>query len=316
MPHHNALAVYSSRIALHHRVPHSLPHRSEFDADGNGTIEINEFQDFLFALGEAMSLAEVDAIFTKIDADGSGALDFDEFFKCVGCGERPTCSAAPHVLGGAPRARRRPTCSAAHRVLGGAPRARRRTACSTTHRRWFNSEERQSSTSKVSAVVKIKLRNRFLARKAKQVQDALKDAASVLAASATARPHGINRVHAKLTVGRFDTSTAPFGALVTLTHNDGAALAELYSSAQFSGKNLNTDDDDDDDEAGEAADAEGGGGAGAGAGAAAAAAAGADSAGDGDGKSKKRERPKCAVYATFTVGDEANDMDVSEWCDM
>jgi len=53
----------------------------EFDADGNGTIEPGEFQDFLFALGEVMSVSQVDAIFKKIDVDGSGALDFDEFYK-------------------------------------------------------------------------------------------------------------------------------------------------------------------------------------------------------------------------------------------
>jgi hypothetical protein len=89
-------------------------------------------------------------------------------------------------------------------------------------------------------VVKIKLRNRFLARKAKQVEEALRDAARGLAASTATRPHGVNRMHAKMRVGTVG-DTAPFGVLVQLTHNDGSALDELYTSAQFEGKNTHED---------------------------------------------------------------------------
>ena len=50
-----------------------------YDADGNGRIDIDEFERLLRRLGEDRGQANLAVQFAQIDADGDGGIDFDEF---------------------------------------------------------------------------------------------------------------------------------------------------------------------------------------------------------------------------------------------
>ena len=50
-----------------------------FDEDQNGTIDRDEFAQFLAAIGKQMSSDQVATGFAQIDRDGSGQIEFDEF---------------------------------------------------------------------------------------------------------------------------------------------------------------------------------------------------------------------------------------------
>ncbi len=51
----------------------------EVDADGNGTIELEEFRGVLSRLGRHVTEAEVKACFNEIDTNGNGTIEFEEF---------------------------------------------------------------------------------------------------------------------------------------------------------------------------------------------------------------------------------------------
>lgn len=59
---------------------------SEYDDDGNGTIELGELKDAVGKLGADIKDEDVKAIFDTADVDDSAALDYKEFltFLCVG----------------------------------------------------------------------------------------------------------------------------------------------------------------------------------------------------------------------------------------
>ena len=55
----------------------------KFDADGGGTIEIEELTNVLKNMGQDPSPEELKAIIDVIDQDGNGELDFEEFLKLL-----------------------------------------------------------------------------------------------------------------------------------------------------------------------------------------------------------------------------------------
>mmetsp|Transcript_18879 Transcript_18879/g.45243 ORF Transcript_18879/g.45243 Transcript_18879/m.45243 type:complete len:152 (+) Transcript_18879:157-612(+) len=54
-----------------------------FDADGGGTIDVQELGSCLRALGQNPSEAELSKMILEIDQDGSGTIDFEEFLSMV-----------------------------------------------------------------------------------------------------------------------------------------------------------------------------------------------------------------------------------------
>ena len=50
-----------------------------FDSNGDGRIELPEFESLMEALGVEASLEEIRVGFGAIDTDGSGLVDFREF---------------------------------------------------------------------------------------------------------------------------------------------------------------------------------------------------------------------------------------------
>lgn len=52
---------------------------SHFDRDGNGTIDAQEFESLLKALGADMPQEEMDLGLSLVDRDGNGTVEFDEF---------------------------------------------------------------------------------------------------------------------------------------------------------------------------------------------------------------------------------------------
>ena len=50
-----------------------------FDSNGDGRIELHEFESLMEALGVEASLEEIRVGFGAIDPDGSGLVDFREF---------------------------------------------------------------------------------------------------------------------------------------------------------------------------------------------------------------------------------------------
>jgi len=51
-----------------------------FDTDGSGEIDAKELQAMIFALGEAMSDADVANLLKTLDTTGNGSIDFEEFY--------------------------------------------------------------------------------------------------------------------------------------------------------------------------------------------------------------------------------------------
>ena len=55
----------------------------QFDADGNGTLDREEFETFLKAIGKELSQDAINAAFATADADLNGVIDFKEFVDWV-----------------------------------------------------------------------------------------------------------------------------------------------------------------------------------------------------------------------------------------
>jgi Ca2+-binding EF-hand superfamily protein len=51
----------------------------EFDIDGDGRLEFDEFLEFMDGLGADMSNEECRIGFAEIDTDRDGVIEFDEF---------------------------------------------------------------------------------------------------------------------------------------------------------------------------------------------------------------------------------------------
>lgn len=51
----------------------------QFDRDGNGTIDLNEFAELLDQIGADMNAEETTIGFAEIDQDANGQIDFAEF---------------------------------------------------------------------------------------------------------------------------------------------------------------------------------------------------------------------------------------------
>eukprot|EP01012_Entosiphon_sulcatum_P031290 TRINITY_DN3925_c0_g1_i2.p1 TRINITY_DN3925_c0_g1~~TRINITY_DN3925_c0_g1_i2.p1 ORF type:complete len:1242 (+),score=341.90 TRINITY_DN3925_c0_g1_i2:777-4502(+) len=58
---------------------------SKYDADGNGTLDVEEFAATLqdLGVGKGANFADLKALFEKFDSDGSGSLEFMEFVQAM-----------------------------------------------------------------------------------------------------------------------------------------------------------------------------------------------------------------------------------------
>ena len=52
-----------------------------FDKDSDGTIELKEMKAVMNDLGRTVSDKELEDMIEDVDADGNGSIDFDEFCK-------------------------------------------------------------------------------------------------------------------------------------------------------------------------------------------------------------------------------------------
>eukprot|EP00929_Paragymnodinium_shiwhaense_P111332 TRINITY_DN7923_c0_g1_i1.p2 TRINITY_DN7923_c0_g1~~TRINITY_DN7923_c0_g1_i1.p2 ORF type:complete len:151 (-),score=59.22 TRINITY_DN7923_c0_g1_i1:208-660(-) len=53
------------------------------DADGSGSIGMEEMKRMLTTRGDKMTEEEVDEVFKLVDLDGDGTIEFDEFMKVL-----------------------------------------------------------------------------------------------------------------------------------------------------------------------------------------------------------------------------------------
>lgn len=58
------------------------------DADGGGTIGLEELENPLIGLGFAETREDVKALIEEVDKDGNGDIDFDEFCSIIKNKER------------------------------------------------------------------------------------------------------------------------------------------------------------------------------------------------------------------------------------
>ncbi|KAF8201192.1 putative calmodulin [Mycena galopus ATCC 62051] len=54
-----------------------------FDKDGNGTISVTELQQVMRSLGEKLSDREVEEMIREADVDGDGEINYDEFLTMM-----------------------------------------------------------------------------------------------------------------------------------------------------------------------------------------------------------------------------------------
>lgn len=56
----------------------SLPLQNTIDADGNGSLDMEEFADAYKKINPDVSLIQLEAMFNEADIDGNGTLDLEE----------------------------------------------------------------------------------------------------------------------------------------------------------------------------------------------------------------------------------------------
>lgn len=68
----------------------------DIDRNGDGRISVAELRGALRALGEHVSVAELDAMIERADTDGDGHVNFEEFARMMVAGWFPRPSASGH----------------------------------------------------------------------------------------------------------------------------------------------------------------------------------------------------------------------------
>jgi Ca2+-binding EF-hand superfamily protein len=58
---------------------------AKFDKDGNGSLDVDEFDEVLQEFGAKLTSNNLKQIFKVVDADGSGTIDIDEFAEIAKC---------------------------------------------------------------------------------------------------------------------------------------------------------------------------------------------------------------------------------------
>lgn len=56
----------------------SLPLQHTIDADGNGSLDMDEFAEAYKKINPDVSLIQLEAMFNEADIDGNGTLDLEE----------------------------------------------------------------------------------------------------------------------------------------------------------------------------------------------------------------------------------------------
>lgn len=56
----------------------SLPLQNTIDADGNGSLDMEEFAEAYKKINPDVSLIQLEAMFNEADIDGNGTLDMEE----------------------------------------------------------------------------------------------------------------------------------------------------------------------------------------------------------------------------------------------
>ena len=56
----------------------SLPLQNTIDADGNGSLDMEEFTEAYKKINPDVSLIQLEAMFNEADIDGNGTLDLEE----------------------------------------------------------------------------------------------------------------------------------------------------------------------------------------------------------------------------------------------
>ena len=56
----------------------SLPLQNTIDADGNGSLDMEEFAEAYKKINPDVSLIQLEAMFNEADIDGNGTLDLEE----------------------------------------------------------------------------------------------------------------------------------------------------------------------------------------------------------------------------------------------
>jgi len=70
----------------------------KIDLEGNGTIEFDEFCDFMASAGKA-SMSSLESAFTAIDENGNGKLDINELREVLTkLGEKPTSTQLEYMM--------------------------------------------------------------------------------------------------------------------------------------------------------------------------------------------------------------------------
>ena len=54
------------------------------DKDGSGTMTVDEFSDALLRLGLGLTAVQVGEVLQAVDADGNGTVEYDEFIALLG----------------------------------------------------------------------------------------------------------------------------------------------------------------------------------------------------------------------------------------
>ena len=65
-------------ILMYMNLHSSLPLQNTIDADGNGSLDMEEFADAYKKINPDVSLIQLEAMFNEADIDGNGTLDLEE----------------------------------------------------------------------------------------------------------------------------------------------------------------------------------------------------------------------------------------------